>query len=271
MPAIQLWKTCESNRSAMYKLKKFIQNRSIEASQAETISRRVYQTTLACRPKIGQGNFDDLSDQDLKFVFNATDDLFFDGMVRGLAQERGFPVTFRVSKRMTNSGGITKMTLPHGNPKEKQFEIAISAPLLFNSFQEGKGSATIVTGIPCRDRLEALQKIMEHEMLHLIEMMVWNDSNCSATRFRSIASRIFGHTQSNHQLLAPRDIARRDHGISPGDWVSFSHNGENVLGRVNRITKRATVLVPHRKGVRYSDGKRYTKFYVPFDRLSKSA
>jgi len=32
---------------------------------------------------------------------------------------------------------------------------------------------------------------------------------------------------------------------------------------VNRITKRATVLVEDERGMRYSDGKRYAKFYVP--------
>ncbi len=255
----------------MNQLQHFILRHQLSQDQSRAISRRIYQTTLACRPGIKCGNFSELCDRDLKFVFDATDDLFFHGMVRNLAQSRGFPVQFRVSKRMTNSGGITKMTWERGKSKKREFEIAISAPLLFNSFQENQGTATIVTGIPCLNRLEALQKIVEHEMLHLIEMMLWDDSNCSAKRFRSIATRIFGHSQSNHELMAPRDIARRDHNISPGDWVYFSHNGSQLAGRVNRITKRATVLVPSRSGIRYSDGKRYAKFYVPFKRLRKSA
>jgi len=32
---------------------------------------------------------------------------------------------------------------------------------------------------------------------------------------------------------------------------------------VNRITKRATVLVENEQAPRYSDGKRYAKFYIP--------
>lgn len=259
------------NDSKMNRLQHFISKQRLSPAQSQAISRRIYQTTLACRPGIQTGNFLELCDSDLKFVFNATDDLYFDGMVRHLAKTNAFPVQFRVSKRMTNSGGITKMTLVQGRRREKQFEIAVSAPLLFNSFQENTGTATVVTGIPCLNRLEALQKIIEHEMLHLIEMMLWDDSNCSAKRFRSIAARIFGHTQSNHQLLAPRDIARRDHDITPGDWVYFSHNGSPLAGRVNRITKRATVLVPSGKGIRYSDGKRYAKFYVPIESLRKTA
>ena len=255
----------------MSRLQQFISKQSLAPAQSRAISRRIYQTALACRPGWQAGNFQHLDNRDLQFVFNATDDLFFDGMVRQLADSKQFPLRFRVSRRMTHSGGVTKMTTLPGRGRKREFEIAISAPLLFHSFQEGQGAATLVTGVPCLNRLEALQKIIEHEMLHLVELMIWDDSNCSARRFRSIAARIFGHSQSNHQLLTPRDIARRDHGISPGDWVQFSHRGCQLTGRVNRITKRATVLVPCRQGTRYNDGKRYTKFYIPFERLRKSA
>ena len=39
------------------------------------------------------------------------------------------------------------------------------------------------------------------------------------------------------------------------------------VGVVNRITRRATVLVEDQHGLPYSDGKRYKKFYVPFGSL----
>jgi hypothetical protein len=35
------------------------------------------------------------------------------------------------------------------------------------------------------------------------------------------------------------------------------------MGRVNRITKRATVLVEDPDGVKYSNGLRYRTYYVP--------
>jgi hypothetical protein len=40
---------------------------------------------------------------------------------------------------------------------------------------------------------------------------------------------------------------------------------------VNRVTKRATVLVEDARGVRYSDGRRYAKFYVPVGMLERCA
>jgi len=104
---------------------------------------------------------------------------------------------------------------------------------------------------------------MEHEMVHLIEMMVWYDSNCAASRFQSIANRFFNHNEHGHRLITPRERAYTDHGIKPGDCVAFSLDGNPYKGFVNRINKRATVLVQDNKGSTYSDGKKYSKFYVP--------
>ena len=49
----------------------------------------------------------------------------------------------------------------------------------------------------------------------------------------------------------------------------FSFEGERLTGIVNRITRRATVLVPHPQGVRYSDGGHYRKYYIPLGQLEK--
>jgi len=45
--------------------------------------------------------------------------------------------------------------------------------------------------------------------------------------------------------------------------VRFRFDGVERTGVVNRISKRATVLVEDGNGVPYSNGKRYAKFYVP--------
>ena len=42
-----------------------------------------------------------------------------------------------------------------------------------------------------------------------------------------------------------------------------------MQGRVNRITRRATVLVPNPAGQKFSDGKRYSRYYVPLERLRR--
>jgi hypothetical protein len=43
-----------------------------------------------------------------------------------------------------------------------------------------------------------------------------------------------------------------------------------LTGRVNRLTKRATVLVEAPEGESFSDGHRYRKYYVPIVHLRAS-
>jgi hypothetical protein len=49
--------------------------------------------------------------------------------------------------------------------------------------------------------------------------------------------------------------------------VTFAFEGKWLTGRVNRVTKRVTVLVQDPEGPLYSDGFRYKKYYVHIARL----
>lgn len=230
---------------------------------------RILKKVTSDSRTIRKPNFDALHRVDLELLFRETDREFFGGNTIRELERRGCPLQFRVSSRMTRSGGVTTSRVPLDNSGPTEFEIAISSTLLFESFRDGEPIS--VTGVVCENRLQAMQRIMEHEMIHLIEMLLWNDSSCSAKRFQSIARRIFGHRQSTHQLLTPTDTARTQHNIRAGDWVSFVFEQQQYFGYVNRITRRATVLVPSRRGTKYSDGKRYQKYYVPLSLLSRAS
>jgi hypothetical protein len=80
---------------------------------------------------------------------------------------------------------------------------------------------------------------------------------------------LFGHTQHTHELITPREKAWTKYRIRPGDQVRFRFDGHHYTGIVNRITKRATILVEDPRGPRYSDGRHYRKFYVPIQILEK--
>lgn len=217
---------------------------------------------------ISSGNFVSLSNEDLGILFHAIDENYFEGKISTLCEQTADrPLAFRLSTRMTSSGGMTTMKQSRGLNPKKEFEIAVATTPLFETFK--LDTAAMVGGVNCHNRLEALQRIMEHEMIHLVEMLLWNGSNCSAARFREIVRRFFGHLESNHRLLTPRDVAKKKLGITTGDSVSFEMEGQRLTGVVNRISKRATVLVAHPQGTRYTDGKRYLKFYVPLARLRR--
>jgi hypothetical protein len=107
-------------------------------------------------------------------------------------------------------------------------------------------------------------------MIHLVEMLVWDESCCAADRFQSIAARLFGHTEHKHDLITQQERAAQKFNIRVGSRVAFQFEGQPLVGTVNRITRRATVLVADPNGQRYDDGTRYRKYYVPLSHLRAS-
>jgi hypothetical protein len=174
---------------------------------------------------------------------------------------------------MTRAGGKTTRTIypgVKGRSSQIHYEIALSTSLLFQSFRAGDKSIR-VCGYDCKDRLSAMQRIVEHEMLHLCEMLVWNTSDCSANRFQSIARNMFWHTEFRHELVTQQERAAKQFNVRPGNRVAFRLEGKTVVGVVNRITRRATVLVEDPRGERFSDGRTYVKYYVPIHQLKPIA
>ncbi len=146
-----------------------------------------------------------------------------------------------------------------------RFEISVAAEMLFECFGESDRQIT-VCGLECETRLHALQRIFEHELVHLVEQLSWAASNCAAPRFQDIAHRYFLHRAHTHNLITWRERAAQS-GIQVGSRVGFAFEGRQLTGRVNRITKRATVLVEEAGAPRYSDGRHYRRYYVPIGAL----
>ena len=219
-------------------------------------------------------NFTVISPADLSRVFDLYDRAYFDGFLRRLVNEKaGGRLGFRLAPRMTRAGGKTFRTrrpVRRGLLKtsETSYEIAISSRLLFLSFDDASRPAT-VCGVPCVDRLSALQRIMEHEMLHLAELLVWDRSSCSAARFKSMSRNLFGHAASTHELITPAERAVAKFDLRVGDAVTFTFEGRTLRGMLNRINRRATILVQSPTGQRYTNGRRYEKFYIPLGMLKK--
>lgn len=238
-------------------------------SEIDTRVAAIRREVLARSPHLREGNFARIATGDLELLFALYDRDFFTGaLARALGGNGDGRLRFRLSKRMTSAGGKTFHYPPQRKKPVSTYEIALSTHLLFTNFRPGDPPAQ-VNGHPCRDRMEALQRVFEHELLHLVELLATGASSCRSARFRDLARRVFGHTEVTHRLVTPRERALADHGLRVGDRVAFTLDGTRHVGFVNRITKRATVLVQDRRGVRYSDGRRYLKFYVPLPRLHK--
>ena len=252
------------------RLGEMLTRHSIDAAAREQRNHRIADHVLRSSAAIDQRNFTRVAKSDLARMVEAYDALYFDGACVGLARHYG--ITFRLSSRMTSAGGKTTRTTYAASRRRQSridYEIAISTSLLFQTFREDK-RAIRVCGLTCNDRLAAMQRIVEHELVHLAEMLVWIHSDCAAKRFQGIAGRFFGHTEHRHELVTQRERAQTEFNIRLGDWVSFENNGRMLIGRVNRITRRATVLVLSPRGELFSDGRRYERYYVPLQQLRKA-
>jgi hypothetical protein len=237
--------------------------------------RAVYDDLQRQSPRIRSGDFAHLAAPDLALLFDLYDCRFFNHGLQRLLDAEGCPLLFRTSRRLTRSAGTTTRFLPRrlrGDPmptRTTRYEIAVSTTLLFQTFADVQRPVR-VNGLLCQDRIEALLRIFEHELLHLLEMLLWTKSSCAAPRFKALAWGYFGHTETKHDLVTQDELATNHFGVRRGDRVSFDFEGVRRIGVVNRITRRATILVESPDGVAYTDGKRYRKFYVPLAMLEKA-
>jgi len=245
-------------------------------SPAEVASRtaRIYRAMLERSQHIRSGNFEAIAVDDLRLLFDLYDFEFFEGLLSAMLREDcDGRITLRLSDRMTRAAGKTirhrtRQRVGWRVVEQPEYELAISTFLLFQTFEHIDRPVT-VTGLVCRDRLEALQRIFEHELLHLAEFLAEGRSSCSAAQFQSLSRAIFGHESAVHDLVTPREVAAKAHAIRQGDRVAFDFEGKTHFGRVNRITKRASILVEDPGGPMFSDGRRYSTFYIPLHLLRK--
>ncbi len=234
----------------------------IDRHQAE-----IFEQMLLLSRTIDRPNFAKVGRDDLVRLIGMYDDRFFGGKILPAAKAEG--LDFGLSSRMTRVAGKLVTHYPEGTHEgRRRFELVLSTTLLFQTFEDPDQHVE-VTGRRCRNRLEAMQRVAEHEFVHLVEMLIWNDGNCSEARFQSIAYRYFAHTDYRHALITQRERAFLKFNIRVGDMVQFRHDRKTLKGRVNRITRRATILVESRKGELFSDGHRYLRFYVPLEKLEK--
>lgn len=208
-----------------------------------------------------------VSDRDLHLLFACYDQVFFENWFK-----ESFPGTlqFSFSRRMTKSAGKTYFPkdADPARPENLVIQVKISIDMIFA--YGAVENSNRVGGITTRNSLEALQVVLEHELIHVIEFINFQQSSCSKNRFKTMASCLFGHTESFHCLPTSQQIARQKLGLTVGDRVVFSVEGKTMEGLLYAVHKRAVVMVPDKQGA-YTDkrGQWYTKYYVPLSILKR--
>ncbi len=229
---------------------------------------KVRQQVFIQSKQIKMDNFQVVSNNDVKLIFELYDTYFFDNYFKeNKVIDR---MAFDFSKKMTSAGGkLMYYKVTKQNPI--QFRMRISAYLIFNSFKDQTSNKTInLAGFETKNRLEALMHVIEHETIHLIEFIAFNDSSCKKDNFKKLANSIFGHTAFTHQLLTGKMEALKEYDLRVNDWVKFTFDGKVYTGVIHRITKRATVMALDKNG-EYKDnkGNRFKKYYILLKYLKK--
>ena len=246
-------------------LANFVSRQALPLDQVRSLQRRIFDDALRLSRVMDGPNFVRVGRDDLQRMVLMYDRHFFGGHLVALARREG--LTFGWSSRMTKNAGKTVTHYPAGRGRgPRRFEIILSSSLLFQTFRDVDRPVE-VTGIRCNNRLEAMQRVTEHELVHLLEMVTWDVSSCSRRRFQTIAHRFFGHTQHRHDLITQGERAARRFRVGVGSRVRFVFEQRQLTGVVNRITRRATVLVVDPTGEMFDDGRRYRRYYVPLEQL----
>lgn len=199
-------------------------------------------------------------------LFEVYERMVFKGALSTLIEAGNHTVAFSANPRLSRAGGRVLASGPRMGPR--RFDVQVSSYLLARSFTDLRPGPIKINGIYARDRLTAMMLVLEHELVHLAEYLMYGMSSCSGQRFRRLAYDWFGHTEVTHSLATAR-VELREMGLGIGSRVCFEYDGQTLRGVINRVTKRATVLVRCQpgEGALFNDGHHYCKYYVGLSSL----
>lgn len=176
--------------------------KGMDPSKCKNYKKKINKTDmLKIRKKIykkykqWKDNVSEMTNEDLCGIFNMYDELCFDGDIK--AQLGDFKYTLKFEK----SGTETFNT--QGICARGKCAYTITIPVeFFKGIESGK--VTNVAGHECRDQLECLQRVIEHELVHLVIFVFCRDDFISGEHgelFMKLVKDLFGHTDHRHYIF----------------------------------------------------------------------
>jgi len=200
-----------------------------------------------------QNNKDFLSKpklRDIEHLFHLYDKKFFNNQL-----SNNLSISLRTSNKLTRSAGMVNFS-----KRKQEARISLSLTLIFQSYLK-QPEGYLVNGIFCKTPLTALMRVLEHEIVHLLEYILNGSSNCSNPQFLKMAYELFGHTESKHMLGIELQNYVDLKTLKVGDMVSFPYHGKIHKGSIINIKKNVTIAVDGLYNSR--------KYYVPLDVIIK--
>lgn len=175
-------------------------------------------------------------------MFKLYDYYFFSNLITNSLNKMGGSTIFEFTDKMTSTGGTCSQI------GRCQYKIKISSDRL-NTLTVENISNIHVNGITPIDKIEALQLIFEHELVHMLLQMFSLVNEMHGPFFKTITANLFGHTDFRHGITERRLIGNipsfsqrvtKDQ-LFVGQTVSYkSKTGEIVTGIITKLNpKRA--------------------------------
>ena len=162
--------------------------KKLSSDELDKIRNKVYKEFRKYKDSVTK-----MSSEELHKLFKRYDELCFDGDIQSYMKNANYSLRFKTSGEDTfTTEGICTY---------KVCDYTVTIPTeYFGNVKE----MTIVAGHPCKDQLECLLRVIEHELVHLIIFMFCGDpfvTDQHGPLFMNTVRDLFGHTDHRHYIF----------------------------------------------------------------------
>ena len=192
-------------------------------------------------------NFTQLSVKNLHYLYQLYDFEFFNNKLNHHLLLTNGLLLFDISDRMTKTAGKCKSIkeLHSSGISTSTYSIKISTAIILDTFVS-KNSPLACNGLLCKDRIDCLMIVFEHELMHFVIRSNINISEPSAIYsshgklFKQLVYAYFNHTGVTHGLL---DIIVDKGQFKIGDSVKFTLSKQGLItGTIKKLNPKRAVI-----------------------------
>lgn len=213
----------------------------------------------------GDFNMEQIRKDDLRALTELYDEILLNGIIKRMFKGSKWKLDFDISGA-TRSAGLCKTI-------GCSYTISISWPVFKDLFKSGsKEEHYSINGILCYNKLECLQVVLEHELMHMISDTAPDIPNPIPARdrvysahgllFKQLVMAFYGHTGVTHSLHIDQSKVSSKSDFEMGDVVNFElASGENLTGRIIKMNPVTAVILT-------AEGLKYKSSYRPLKKVS---
>ena len=223
------------------------------------------------------GNLTSIDSNLVEIFYRYIDQYILNSACYLILSKYGFNIKFEISNKMKSVAAKTII-----DNLTNQVILRVSESIFDNITVEAfinaneTGVPLKVNGISINSRLQALEIVVEHEMLHILIDITnlansTNDNRAHGELFQTMAKQLFGHTEYQHSLLLSKgdtsvsssasqpylDVSLLNDKFAVHRMVYFVNSGQTIMGTITKMN-------PQNAEVQLRDGKVYQ---IPYTSL----